>query len=154
IRTRPGWLAALTLTMLAGRIVSAGPPQAVDFNRDIRPILSENCLSCHGRDASHRKADLRLDIRDSAIESGAIVPGDVEASTLVERIRSDEPSERMPPSKANRVLTRDQKEMLERWIADGAKYQAHWAFVAPSRPSPPEVSHRDRVRNAVDRFVL
>ena len=124
----PGLLIALTLT--AGRPLPAAPPQEIDFNRDIRPILSENCFACHGRDAGHRKADLRLDVRDSAIEAGAIVPGDTEGSTLVERIMSEEPSERMPPPKSHRVLTADQKALLKQWIAEGAKYQAHWAFVA------------------------
>src|SRR5207248_2268616 len=130
----------LTLTVLAGRVVCAASPQAVDFNRDVRPILAENCFACHGQDASHRKADLRLDVREAAIEYGAIEPGDVEASTLVERIMSEEPSERMPPPKSNRVLSTAQKETLKRWVAEGAKYQSHWAFVTPVRPAPPEVT--------------
>src|SRR5215472_8365045 len=100
VRTRRGWIAALTLAALAGRASAAGPPQSIDFNRDIRPILSENCFSCHGQDASHRKAELRLDVREAAVASGAIVPGDVEASTLIERVTSEEPSERMPPPKS------------------------------------------------------
>src|SRR4051794_6234007 len=154
--TRLGRLTALTLAlaMLAGRGAPAASPKAIDFNRDVRPILSENCFACHGRDASHRKADLRLDVRESAIEAGAIVPGDVEASTLVERILSDEPTERMPPPKANRVLGEDQKRTLRRWIEEGAKYQPHWAFVNPVRLAPPEVTNADRVRNPIDRFVL
>src|SRR4051812_24122071 len=147
-----GWLAVLTAQ--ATHAAFGASPREIDFNRDIRPILSESCFSCHGQDASHRKADLRLDVRDPAIESGAIVPGDVEGSTLVERIMSEEPSERMPPPKSHRVLTADQKAMLKRWIAGGAKYQAHWAFVAPVRPAPPELTRQDRVRNPIDRFVL
>ena len=99
----PGWLIVLTLT--SGPARPRGTPQEIDFNRDIRPILSENCFACHGQDASHRKADLRLDVREAAIEAGAIVPGDAEASALVERIMSEEPSERMPPPKSHRVLT-------------------------------------------------
>src|SRR4051812_23918062 len=99
--TPPDWtwtarLTALTLalTVPAGRAVPAAPPKAIEFNRDVRPILSENCFACHGQDASHRKADLRLDVRESAVESEAIVPGDVEASGLVERIMSEDETER------------------------------------------------------------
>ena len=147
-----GWLAVLTV--LATHASFGKSPPEIEFNRDIRPILSENCFACHGRDAVQRKADLRLDVRDSAIEAGAIEPGDTEGSTLIERIMSADPSERMPPPKSHRVLTADQKAMLKQWIAEGAKYQAHWAFVAPIRPVPPAVAGRGRVSNAVDRFVL
>src|SRR4051794_15706124 len=154
--TRIGRLSALTLalTVLAGRGAPGASPKAIDFNRDVRPILSENCFACHGQDASHRKADLRLDVREAAVEAEAIVPGDVEASLLVERIMSDEPSEQMPPPKSNRVLKKEQKETLKRWIAEGAKYQAHWAFVTPVRPEPPVVREPARVTNAIDPFVL
>ena len=148
----PGWLIALTLT--AGRPVPAAPPQEIVFNRDIRPILSENCFPCHGQDAGRRKADLRLDVRESAVEAGAIVPGDPTASALVERVMSEDDSERMPPPKSNRVLTKEQKELLTRWVAQGAKYQAHWAFIPPVRPALPGVTRHGRARNAIDRFVL
>ena len=100
-----GWLAVLS-TLGAGASFGKSPPE-IDFNRDVRPILADNCFACHGRDASHRKAELRLDLRESAVEAGAIVPGDVEGSTLVERVMSTEPSERMPPPKSRRVLTAD-----------------------------------------------
>ena len=140
--------------VLAAGSSSGAAPREIDFNRDIRPILSENCFACHGRDASHRKADLRLDVRDAAIEAGASVPGDTEGSTLVERIMSKDPAERMPPPKSRRVLTAGQKDMLAQWIAQGAKYQDHWAFVAPARPVPPELAGRGRARNAIDRFVI
>src|SRR5262245_43257496 len=148
----PGWLIALTLT--AVRTAAAAPPQELVFNRDIRPILSENCFACHGQDAGRRKADLRLDVRESAVEAEAIVPGDPEASALVERVMSEDDSERMPPPKSNRVLTKGQKELLVRWIAQGAKYQAHWAFIPPVRPALPVVTHQGFARNAIDRFVL
>jgi hypothetical protein len=149
---RPGWLIAATL--LASRVVTAAPPRDVEFNRDVRPILSENCFPCHGQDAGRRKADLRLDVREVAVEAEAIVPGDPEASALVERIMSEDAAERMPPPKSNRTLTKEQRELLKRWITQGAEYQAQWAFIPPVRTNPPEVNHRDRVRNAIDRFVL
>src|ERR1700689_5168576 len=85
----------------------------VDFNRDIRPILSENCFYCHGQDGAKRKADLRLDERSSALEAGAIVPMDPAASELVKRITSSDPSMLMPPAKSNRRLSAEQKKLLE-----------------------------------------
>jgi hypothetical protein len=154
IRTPLGWLAAFALAWLAGGLASAAPPGAIEFNRDVRPILAENCFACHGQDPSHRKADLRLDVREAAVEAEAIVPGDVESSVLIERITSDDPAERMPPPKSKRTLSEDQKQVLNRWIAEGGKYQVHWAFVAPRRPAPPQVGHPERVRNPIDRFVL
>ena len=131
----------------------------VQFNRDIRPILAENCFYCHGRDANKRKAGLRLDDRDiatHAVDSGeiAIVPGDPGKSELVVRIFSDDPDEQMPPPKSNRVLTAPQKETLKRWIAEGAKYEVHWAYVAPVRPELPAVKDTTWARNPIDRFVL
>ncbi|HAY80128.1 MAG TPA: hypothetical protein DCY79_10025 [Planctomycetaceae bacterium] len=128
--------------------------EAIDFNRDIRPILSENCFYCHGQDANKRKADLRLDQRETAIKAGAIVAGDVEASTLLERIHSEDAETLMPPPDSNRKLSSDEKKLLRRWIADGASYQTHWAFVAPQRPDEPVVRNGDWVRNPIDRFVL
>lgn len=110
-------------------------PAALDFNRDIRPILAENCFYCHGQDANKRQAELRLDVRDVAIEAGAIVPKDLAASELVARINSNDPEELMPPPKSNRRLSSEQKRRLERWIEEGANYAPHWAFVAPKRPA-------------------
>ena len=127
---------------------------ALDFNRDIRPILSENCFYCHGQDGNKREADLRLDDRAAAIEAGAIVPGDPGASTMLERIHSTDPDVLMPPPTSNRRLSDDQKKLLDRWIRDGAEYEPHWAFTAPVRPMPPEVKRADWARNDVDRFVL
>jgi Protein of unknown function (DUF1549)/Protein of unknown function (DUF1553)/Planctomycete cytochrome C len=126
----------------------------LDFNRDIRPILSENCFYCHGQDASKRAAELRLDDPTTAVETGAIVPRDVNASELVARIRSTDPDTLMPPPHANRMLSEEQKGVLERWIAQGAQYSAHWAFVTPTRPELPAVSKESWVRNSIDRFVL
>jgi hypothetical protein len=141
----------LLLPIALGSAVAANEP--VDFNRDIRPLLSENCFYCHGQDAAKRKADLRLDVRESAVEAKAIVPKDAGASELVRRINADDKS-RMPPTKSNRRLSADQKKLLERWIAEGAKYEPHWAFVAPKRPELPSVRRTDWVRNPIDRFIL
>ncbi len=126
----------------------------IDFNRQIRPILSENCFYCHGQDANKRQADLRLDVRDAAIEMGAIEPGDVQASSLLERIMSDQADMQMPPPDSNRHLTEEQKELLKQWVAGGAQYQQHWAFVAPERPDEPVVVDASWPRGAIDRFVL
>jgi hypothetical protein len=126
----------------------------LDFNRDIRPILAENCFYCHGQDANKRQADLRLDLRDVAIEAGAIVPSDPRASELIARINAVNSQERMPPPKSNRRLTPEQKKRLERWIEEGANYATHWAFVTPKRPATPAVKGKHWVRNSIDYFVL
>ena len=143
--------------MSAAAVLATGRAEelpALDFNRDIRPILSENCFYCHGQDGNKREADLRLDDRAAAIEAGAIVPGDPGASTMLERIHSTDPDVLMPPPTSNRRLSDDQKKLLDRWIRDGAEYEPHWAFTAPVRPMPPEVKRADWARNDVDRFVL
>jgi hypothetical protein len=144
---------AILITMPLGRAVAADPAP-LDFNRDIRPILSENCFYCHGQDAAKREADLRLDDREAAIAAGAIVPGDAGASVVLERIHSTDPDVLMPPPDSNRRLSADQKKLLDRWIREGADYEPHWAFVPPVRPAPPAVSRADWPRNDVDRFVL
>ena len=133
---------------------SAGDSRPLDFNRDIRPILSENCFYCHGQDGNKREADLRLDDRAAAIEAGAIVPGEPGASTILERIHSTDPDVLMPPPDSNRRLSDDQKKLLDRWIKEGAEYKQHWAFTPPVRPTPPDVQRADWVRNDIDRFVL
>ncbi|MFM7208153.1 MAG: PSD1 and planctomycete cytochrome C domain-containing protein [Planctomycetaceae bacterium] len=126
----------------------------VDFNRDVRPILSENCFYCHGQDAAKREADLRLDVRDAAVAARAIVPGEPGASSLLERINSTDPDVLMPPPHANRRLSAEQKTLLDRWIREGAEYRPHWAYVPPVRQSPPAVQHAAWPRNDLDRFVL
>ena len=143
----------LATPLAAPSAVWAEPP-VLDFNRDIRPILAENCFYCHGQDANKRQAELRLDVRDAAIEAGAIVPKDSASSDLIARIKSDDPTELMPPPKSNRRLSPDQKQQLERWINQGANYAMHWAFVAPVRPAEPAVKDLSWVRNPIDRFVL
>ncbi|MSU79278.1 MAG: DUF1553 domain-containing protein [Gemmataceae bacterium] len=137
--------------------VAAGP--AIDFNRDIRPILSDNCFTCHGPDESQRKAKLRLDTRDGALtklRSGghAIVPGKSSDSELLRRLISTDNAERMPPPKTNKKLTPAQVDLVKRWIEQDANYAKHWAFVAPVRASLPEVKDSTWARNGIDRFIL
>jgi hypothetical protein len=132
---------------------AAGEP-AIDFNRDVRPILAENCLYCHGQDPAKREADLRLDVREAAVAARAIVAGEPGASALLERIHSTDPDVVMPPPDSNRRLTDDQRATLDRWIREGAAYEPHWAFVPPVRPTPPSVRQARWPRNEIDRFVL
>jgi hypothetical protein len=131
----------------------------VEFDRQIRPILSENCFTCHGPDAKERKARLRLDTRDGALASlrsggHAIVPGKSADSALIERVRSEEPGERMPPPRTKKRLTRQQIDLLRRWIDQGANWSQHWSFVPPRRRSLPPVKDKDWPRNGIDRFIL
>lgn len=131
----------------------------LSFNHDIRPILSENCFYCHGQDSNQRKGNLRLDLRENALRAGesgevVVVPGKPEESALIQRITSSDREEQMPPPKSHRTLTAEQKEKLRRWIAEGAEYQQHWAFMTPVRPALPEVKRADWARNGIDRFVL
>ena len=153
--------AALPLLLAALPLRAAAPsPGRVEFNRDIRPILSENCLYCHGQDPKNRKAGLRLDVRENALaphdDGTAIVPGKPEASDLLARLVSTDQDEVMPPPKSNRKVTPEQVALLRRWIAEGAEYQKHWAFIPPQRPALPVLSEANtpRARNPIDRFVL
>jgi hypothetical protein len=126
----------------------------IEYNRDIRPILAENCFSCHGADSAARKASLRLDQHDAAVAAGAIVPGNPTESELIKRILSDDPSAVMPQPKTNKKLKPEQKELLKKWVAAGAEYQPHWSFIAPTRPAVPAVKDAAWVRNPIDNFVL
>jgi hypothetical protein len=129
----------------------------VQFNRDIRPILSENCFACHGPDAKHREADLRLDVRESAVakrDHQAIAPGDVAASGIIERITSTDADLKMPPEKTGQTLTAAQVELLRQWIKQGAKYEEHWSLIPPRLPAMPTTKDRTWPRNDLDRFVL
>ena len=148
---RLGLLAGLVLATSAR---AEGP--AVDFSRDVLPILSNNCLLCHGPDANARKADLRLDRKESALrkDEPIITPGKSAESELILRIRSDDPDDLMPPSKSGKKLTPQQIETISKWVDQGAKWGEHWAFERPQRPEPPAVKRSDVVRNAIDRFVL
>jgi hypothetical protein len=136
--------------------LSLGPARAaapLSFNRDIRPILSENCFQCHGPDKNQREAELRLDVREAALEAQAFVPGDPARSELLRRVFETDDDERMPPAKANRTLTGKQKELLKQWVAEGARYEPHWAYVPPVRPPLPETRTKVGNRHPVDAFI-
>ena len=132
---------ATTLFGTGSLTLAAEPPPSgtIDFNRDVRPILAENCLPCHGPDASHREAELRLDVRDKSVQGQVIVPGDPDTSLLIQRILTERVDERMPPADSKKTLTDQQKEILSRWVAEGAVYQKHWAFEPPQKIAPPAV---------------
>lgn len=149
---RPSLIAGcFSLLVLPLAALAAEPLQ---FNRDIRPILADKCFYCHGQDANQRQGDLRLDDREAAIKAKAFVPRDAKASTLIERINSTDAEMLMPPPASNRTLTAEQKKLLERWIAEGAEYETHWAYVVPQRPTPPVVANDAWAKNPIDRFVL
>jgi hypothetical protein len=152
--------AVVVVWVLAGAIVATPAEEpALDFNRDIRPLLSDRCFACHGPDAEDRQAGLRLDLREAAIatlESGgtAVVPGDVSASELAERIRSTDPDVVMPPPHVGKPITPEEANLLDRWIAAGAEYRGHWAFERVERPAVPEVRDPAWAKTAIDRFIL
>jgi len=133
--------------------------ERLQFNRDVRPILSNNCYLCHGPDAKHREAGLRLDQAEGAtakLESGqtAIVPGQPDTSELLKRIRSRDPNLIMPPPDSGKALTQEQIAILQRWIAEGAEYQGHWAYLPPQRHTPPAVQRAELVCNEIDNFLI
>jgi hypothetical protein len=133
-------------------------PPTIDFNRDIRPILSDTCFQCHGPDKAKRKADLRLDTEEGVFADrgnhAALVPGEPAKSELFRRVTTEEETERMPPPRSGRRLTPRQIELLRRWIEQGAKWQKHWAFLTPERPALPRVKRAGWVRNPIDAFIL
>jgi mono/diheme cytochrome c family protein len=139
---------------LVGNEPAAGAGDRVGFNRHIRPILAENCFSCHGPDSAARKADLRLDRREAALQAGALAPGKPDESELIARITAEDPSQVMPPPASHKRLTAAQKQLLRQWIAEGAEYQPLWSFLAPQRPSLPTVKNRAWARTAIDLFIL
>ena len=132
---------------------SAGKP--VDFNRDVRPILSDNCFACHGPDDKQRMARLRFDTREGAMaKPGVILAGDAASSKLIQRVTAKDPTLRMPPPDSGHALTEQQIATLTRWIDEGARWSAHWAYQPPVRPDLPSVTNTTWPRNAIDRFVL
>lgn len=143
------WLVfASTLLAIVHSAVAA--EDDVQFNRDIRPILSANCFACHGPDEKHREADLRLDDREAAVDAGAIVPGKTDESELVARIFSDDPDEVMPPADFHSELKAEEKELLKRWIKQGAGYETHWSYTTLKKPVPPKIKE---ATNPIDAFL-
>jgi hypothetical protein len=154
--------AVLALAAAVAGVVVADPPRQtatkLQYARDVQPVLAAHCYACHGPDAKTRKAGLRLDIAENAtrkLRSGnrAVVPGQPEKSELVRRIFATD-EDQMPPADSHKPLKASEKELLKRWIAEGAEYQKHWAFVAPKRPAVPAVKTPGWVRNPIDAFVL
>ena len=160
LRSRICFLAWILVVTLPAMAAGTTAPSDIDFNRDIRPILSEKCFSCHGPDAGQRQASLRLDTADgiSAERSGkepVVVPGSARRSSLYQRISSPDPASRMPPGYLGHEPLSDlQIRQVESWIDQGAQWQPHWAFLPVGKPDPPPVRNRAWVRNALDAFVL
>jgi len=156
----------LAVGALLGGSALTHAAEPIHFNRDIAPILSNNCFNCHGPDKNKRKADLRLDTKAGLfgkLEEGIpVIPGDLANSMMVQRITSKDPDEMMPPPKATKRLSPAQVETLKRWVAGGAQWEPHWSFIAPQRPAVPDFGELSRaavknagwVRNPIDAFIL
>ena len=154
------WIALLAIG-LAGtlQIHAASKGAGIDFAREIRPILSDNCFACHGPDEKARKGKLRLDVHEDALKEAksgefAIVPGHPAKGELLKRINTTDEDDVMPPPKSGKKLTQAQKDLLKRWIAEGANWQSHWAYETPMQPSPPKVKNERWPHNEIDRFIL
>ena len=151
-------LVASSLLLSSGGVALAATPELVQFNRDVRPILSENCFYCHGQDSKHREAGLRLDLPEAATRPNdgvvAVVPGKPEVSEMILRLLSKDSDEMMPPPKANKHITPAQIALLKRWIEEGAAYEKHWSFIPPTQSPLPPVKNSKWVRGDLDHFVL
>jgi len=139
-------------------VAAPGPSKGIEFNRDVRPILSENCFPCHGADSASRKAGLRLDRFEDATAPAkdgkiAIVVGKADASELVRRVYATD-EDQMPPEKIHKALSKAQKDLLKEWIVSGAKYQPHWSYIPPEKPAVPEVNNKGWAKNPIDNFIL
>ncbi len=149
----PGMLGLVAWPLLAGSALAA----PVDFNRQIRPILSANCFACHGPDNAERKADLRLDTKEGAFadlgDHFALVAGKPDESELVRRISSADPDDAMPPADSAKKLTPEQIELVRRWVAEGARWQEHWAYAKPVRPAVPQTNAAPSMSNPIDLFI-
>ena len=147
--------AVVVLALYLGCLSSTRAGEPVQFNRDIRPILSDNCFACHGFDSNKRKADIRLDVFSDALYTDEIlVPGSPEKSALYQRINASDHDDVMPPQDSGKALTPEQKTKLHDWIAQGAKFEKHWAYIPAKRPRVPGVLNRAWPRNAIDHFIL
>ncbi len=156
----PRWprLSALLPLLVLGSVPGFAAPGTVQFNRDIRPLLSDNCFACHGFDAKKRKAGLRLDTPEGAFAPNrdgrvAIKPGDLAGSELWKRLQTTDPDDVMPPPETHKSLTAAQKDTLKRWIEEGASYQKHWAFEPITSPTIPPAQPGQTSWNPIDRFI-
>lgn len=154
-----GWKSVCLISLSVGMVLGENSgPQEIDFNRDILPIISDNCFTCHGPDEGQRQAGLRLDTRDDLFldrdSYTLVVPGKPSKSRLLERISSKEKSTRMPPPWADKELTDDQINLIRLWIQQGANWQNHWAFTPIDDPIPPKTENTSHYRNDIDSFIL
>ena len=136
-------------------------PEVVDFNFHVRPILSDRCYACHGPDENTRGANLRLDLeseafKESSEEPGkfAIIKGDTTNSLLIKRIFNHDPAQMMPPPESNLLLEDHEKEILKRWVHQGANWKTHWSFIPPVKAELPKVKNQEIVNNEIDHFIL
>ena len=160
-RSALSWTLAALLAGTGSAALSAEPGAgpAIDFARDVRPILSAKCFTCHGPDPKERQAKLRLDTPEGTFgpaASGArpVVPGKLDDSELYQRITSEDPEDRMPPAKGGKDLSAGEVAKLKAWVEQGASYQRHWAFVPPVKADPPKVGDPSWGKSPLDRFIL
>ena len=153
----PGLLVLGILAHLLAYGALATENDTVSFNRDVRPILADNCFACHGPDSGNRQSDLRLDTKERAFEDlggyHAIVSGDVDSSELITRILSDDPADQMPPASHRKQLSQAQKDILVQWVEQGASWEEHWAWLPPQPAETPSLDS-DWPKNPIDQFVL
>ncbi len=144
------------LVVLLGCLNTYTPAAELSFNQDIRSILSDNCFACHGPDEHARQAELRLDDRQSAMDAGALTPGNADDSEIINRIVSRDPELLMPPSQSAKTLKPSEFALLRRWVHEGAEYQPHWSFVPiPKHVDAPELGGGSSwAHDELDRFVL
>lgn len=158
VRSKPNFVASVAASLILVTFGNRTAAEEIQFNRDVRPILSDKCFFCHGPDRNHRKADLRLDVeagakaeRDGVV---AIAPGEVGKSELVRRIFNDDEDEVMPPPDSGKSLTAAQKETLKKWIEQGAPWEGHWAYVPPTKRELPETRFDRRAGQPFDRYIF
>ncbi len=146
---------ASTVLLFCAHVAWAEAPAKLDYNNHIRPILAENCFKCHGADEKQRKGKLRLDVRNEALAKKAIIPGKPDESEVIKRLLTTEEDDVMPPPKEHRKISDAERALLSRWIAEGAEYKNHWAFIPPAQPRVPEIPNAEfPVQNPVDAFIL
>lgn len=148
-------ISSICLSLFLSDVSAGGQKPSVDFDREVRPILSDNCFACHGPDENQRKAKLRFDTKEGAFaKPGVISPGDSAKSRLYQRVSSKDQDVVMPPASSGHKLTEKQIETIKNWIDQGARWDEHWAFIPPKRPEIPRVSNASWVRNPIDSFIL